>query len=337
MSGKTGIQWTDVTWNPSVGCTRVSAGCDFCYAFQLHDQRHIAWKRGRWPDAPEQYRKPFSKVQLLPQRLTDPLSWRAPQKVFVDSMADLFHPDVPDTFIQQVWAMMALTPQHTYQILTKRPERMRDWVRAADQTALKVAGMQALGGLPWRQRDRLQAKLARVWEWPLPNIWLGVSVEDQRAADERIPLLLQTPAAVRFLSCEPLIGPVDLSHLLFHPCADGCKCRWPDDPDARECACGGECQTADDWGAHPGIDWVIIGGESGRHARVMHPDWAESLVAQCRAAGIAPFMKQLGSELAYLYSLKDRHGGDMVAWPPDFDPMRVREFPQAAHAEREEG
>lgn len=163
-----------------------------------------------------------------------------------------------------------------------------------------------LHSLAGSARERLRySNLLAFRRWPLPNVWLGVSVEDQRAADERIPLLLQTPAAVRFLSCEPLLGEVDLSQWLW----------WEND------------QWAGDF------HWCIIGGESGPHARVMNPAWAVSLVEQCRAAGVAVFMKQLGSELAHLYSLKNKHGGDMEAWPPDFDVVRVREFPQTARAD----
>src|SRR5690348_14696881 len=171
MSGKSPIQWTDASWNPVVGCKRVSAGCDHCYAFQLHDQRHIAWKRGRWDAAPKQYRLPFSKVQLLPERLNDPLRWRKPRRVFVNSMSDLFHEDVPGEFINQVWNTMRNAKQHTYQILTKRPERLLEWT----QTKARATG--------W--------PINEIWpDW----IWLGVSVENQAAADERIPVLLETPA-----------------------------------------------------------------------------------------------------------------------------------------------
>jgi protein gp37 len=281
VATNTAIQWTDASWNPVVGCKRVSAGCDHCYAFQLHDQRHIAWKRGRFPGAPKQYHVPFSQVQLLPERLSDPLHWRKPRRVFVNSMSDLFHEDVPDEFILDVWATMRIAKQHTFQILTKRPERMRDWVRK------------------WASTPTYD------------NIWLGVSVENQAAADERIPLLLETPAAVRFLSCEPLLGPLDLNPwLTFQGEYD--KAEW----------------HLAHYGASQPLRWVIIGGESGPHARLMHPEWACSLVAQCRAAGVAPFVKQLGSQLAYRFSLKDRHGGNMEEWPPDYPELCVREYPQ---------
>lgn len=307
MSGKSPIQWTEQTWNPVTGCTRVSPGCDHCFAFQLHDQRHIAWKRGRWPDAPMQYHTPFSQVQLLPERLGDPLKWRKPRRVFVNSMSDLFHPNVPDEFIEAVFGVMASTPQHTYQILTKRPERMRQWVSSHTHEEC-VAQMIASGvdrGFTERQHRAYIERVAGGWPWPLPNVWLGVSVENQEAADERIPMLLQTPAAVRFLSCEPLLGPI--SRLYRRP---------------------GYLYTADirpsDDAFGRGIDWVIIGGESGPHARIMQTDWASDLMVQCDAAGVSVFVKQLGSWLARECGYRDKHGGDPSEWPEYF---RIREFP----------
>jgi len=232
MSGKTSIHWTNDTWNPVTGCTRVSAGCDHCYAFAQHDMRHVAWKRGRFPTAPAQYHLPFSRVQLLEYRLygkDSPLRWRKPRRVFVNSMSDLFQDAVPDSYIAQVFAVMQHAERHTFQVLTKRPERM--------------------------------ARLCRDLLPLLPNVWLGTSVEHQAAADERIPLLLQTPAVVRFLSCEPLLTAVDLSAYL----------------------------TTD--GMHR-LDWIIVGGESGPHHRPMQLDWARSIREQCHAAGFAFFFKQ---------------------------------------------
>lgn len=288
MAGKTGIQWTaaddgtpGMTWNPVVGCKRVSAGCDHCYAFDLHDKRHIAWKRGRWDSAPVQYHQPFSTVQLMPARLADPLHWRMPKRVFVNSMSDLFHESVPEEFIWRVWEVMLRTPQHTYQILTKRPERMRDLLTRRE---------------------------------PLPNVWLGVSVENQQTADERIPLLLQTPAAVRFLSCEPLLGPVDIERYLV-------KSR----PYAPAFGCDAQAVAPHD---APRLHWVIIGGESGSHARPMDLEWARSLIRQCRSpmvsAFVSPFVKQLGTVWAREHHAHDHHGGDLSEWPVD---LRIREFP----------
>ncbi len=279
MSGKTGIAWTDATWNPVSGCTRVSSGCNNCYAFQLHDQRHVAWKRGRWDAAPAQYHLPFSKVQLLPERLDDPFHWRKPRRVFVNSMSDLCHEQVDGGYITRVFEVMRLAKQHTFQVLTKRPERMLDFCRTY---------------------------YARSPE-PLPNVWLGSSVEDQAAANERIPYLLQTPAAVRFLSCEPLLSAVDL---------------WP------------FFAVADNWGelsgprcdpdGSPAMKWVILGGESGPHARPMNLDWVRLLIEQCREAGAKPFVKQLGTVWAREHGAKDHHGGNPDEWPED---LRVREYP----------
>lgn len=300
MAGKTGIQWTDTVWNPVTGCTRVSAGCDHCYAFALHDKRYkanrdaarLALKTGDTPATaramgvalplPAQYDVPFSRVQLLPERLEEPLHWRKPRRVFVNSMGDLFHPDVPDDYIDRVFAIMALTPQHTYQILTKRPERMREYM--SDDRAYRLRSMAAEAN-------------ADVF-WPLPNVWLGTSVEDQAAADERIPHLLATPAAVRFLSCEPLLGPLQFD-----------ECCWFD----REHGGIPEC----------GVDWVIVGGESGTHARPCNIEWIRDIVRQCRAASVPCFYKQGGSSNRCIHSA---HGSHMECFPPD---LQVREFPDA--------
>src|SRR5438552_10548387 len=178
MSGVTAIEWATQSWNPTTGCSRVSAGCDNCYAFRLHDQRHVAWKRGRMPSAAAQYRLPYSRVQLLEGRLNDPAAMKHPEMIFVDSMADLFEERVPDQFIDKVFATMERVDRHVYQVLTKRPERLPAYVQA-------------------RYRGR-----------PAPeHIWLGTSVEDTRVLD-RVDKLRTTPATVRYLSCEPLLGPL---------------------------------------------------------------------------------------------------------------------------------
>ncbi len=282
--GKTSIEWTasddgtpGYTWNPLAGCTHVSAGCDHCYAATLHNMRYIAWKRGRFPAAPPQYHLPFKRVQLMPERLSDPLHWRKPRRVFVNSVSDLFHEDVPDDYIERVFAVMAATPQHTYQVLTKRPERMQQWVSAIDGAQWgareRMAAFIRSQVERARERLRLERLLTYLWQWPLPNVWLGTSVEHQAAADERIPPLLTTPAAVRFLSCEPLLEPVDLDAFLWE--------------DAGPVWAGRNL-------ANPGLDWVICGGESGAHARPMDLDWARSLRDQCVAANVAYFFKQVG-------------------------------------------
>ncbi|WP_110933769.1 DUF5131 family protein [Paenibacillus bouchesdurhonensis] len=179
MSDKTGIEWADATWNPVTGCTKVSEGCRNCYAKTFTE---------RFEGTPGHYFESGFHVTLRPEKLDQPLRWKRPRRIFVNSMSDLFHPDVPDGFIEQVFRVMTIAQHHTYQILTKRPERMRDWIL---------------------QRGWIMSEL--------PHVWLGVSVENQKAADERIPHLLQIPAVVRFLSCEPLLGPVDLSKWMLTP------------------------------------------------------------------------------------------------------------------------
>jgi protein gp37 len=176
VSGKTSIEWATRSWNPTTGCKRVSAGCDNCYAFQLHDQRYVAWSRGRMPMAATQYHVPYSRLQLLPRRLDDPQHWNVPELVFVDSMADLMWEQVPDAYIDRVFETMERVDRHVYQILTKRPERMLTYVGRRYGSA----------GAP-------------------AHIWLGTSVEDMRVAG-RVKMLRRVPAHIRFLSCEPLLG-----------------------------------------------------------------------------------------------------------------------------------
>jgi protein gp37 len=274
VSTTTCIEWTDTTWNPVTGCTKVSPGCDHCYAEKITERFHGTGS--------------FATITLHPDRLDTPLQWRTPRRVFVNSMSDLFHPHVPDEFLARVFAGMAATPQHTYQILTKRHARMRSLLSRGD-----LAG------------------------WPLPHVWLGVSVEDQKRAELRIPALIQTPAAVRFLSCEPLLGPVDLSPWLGsrHQCPG--ELMPPGSVPAR--ARTVDCCT------NPALDWVIIGGESGPGARPMHPDWARALLDQCQAAGVAVFVKQLGSVWAR-HHRTDPKGAGWSRWP---QVLRVRDYPRA--------
>lgn len=269
MGDKSGIQWTDATWNPSTGCTRVSAGCDNCYAYTLHDQRHEAWKNGTWPDAPKQYHKPFSEVQMIPERLTLPLRWTKPRRIFVDSMSDLFHADVPDHFIAAVFAVMAAADRHTFQVLTKRPRRM--------QKLLNAQTFQGQVELLYRNSP----DLARAGAWPgfpLPNVWLGTSVENQEAA-YRIDWLVKTPAAVRFLSCEPLLGPLDLDKWLWQDNSGFSGADTPYEP------------TGD-------LHWVIVGGESGPGYRPVTLSWVRDILDQCQPVGIPFFFKQVGGRTA---------------------------------------
>ena len=260
----THIEWTDATWNPVTGCTRVSPGCVNCYIdwappFRI-EGRHFTDRDGNRSHAIGA----TTGVRLHPDRLDWPLrkrSWRG-KRVFVCSLADLFHDDVPDEYIARVFAVMALTPEVTYQVLTKRPARMR---------ALLTSGAFAdllgdtLGMMLFEQRISDYDVT-----FPLPNVWLGVTVEDQQRADLRIPILLDTPAAVRWLSCEPLLGPVNLGRAV------------------------GTYYGGDPREDESGIDWVVAGGESGPGARPMHPDWARSLRDQCRDAGVPFLFKQWG-------------------------------------------
>jgi protein gp37 len=222
--------------------------------------------------------------------LREPLHWKKPRKVFVNSMSDLFHASNPEANLHLIFGVMAATPQHTYQILTKRHGRMRSLLNDPQFAHMARHRAEQVFGRPATTR----------WTWPLPNVHLGVSVENQKWADIRIPALAQTPAAVRFLSCEPLLGPVDLGDR-----------------------------------SNLGIDWIIIGGESGPGARPFNPLWATSLIIQARAAGAAPFVKQLGSVWARDWTVNgktvaahgDTKGGNPDYWPTH---LRVREYPKAA-------
>jgi protein gp37 len=330
--GQTGIEWTDKTWNPVVGCRRISEGCRHCYAKTLHDQRHKAFKEGK--KVPAQYAKPFEQVQLMPDRLRDPLSWRKPCRVFVNSVSDLFHEDVNFEFIDRVFTTMALAKQHTFQVLTKRPERMREYFAGYRKSPVMPSLGVTFKDLPPDDICREGGTLIA----PLPNVWLGVSVENQAAADERIPHLLATPAAVRFLSCEPLLGPVDLEEIRIPLAGESFMTR------SALHGTDGLNKGKETPGRDKRIDWCIVGGESGPGSRPMHVEWARSLVRQCEAASVACFVKQLGScasdpvnglagaalavpeEAAPLVSLrlKDKKGGDPSEWPSD---LQVREFP----------
>lgn len=268
MGDNTGIEWTDATWNPTTGCTKVSQGCKHCYAER------------DWPrlvHLPAYQGREFTDVACHPERLDQPLRWRKPRRIFVNSMSDLFHESVPDEFIDQVFAVMALAHQHTFQVLTKRPARMLAYMNRLGRSAkILEVGARIVGYTLMHDGICLA-------DWPIPNVYLGVSVEDQVTADERIPLLLQTPAAVRWISAEPLLGPIDLRFL------------QPADPPTEIDALNG---THGVIRPHRGIcdrlDWVVAGGESGPKARPSHPDWFRSLRDQCKAAGVPFLFKQWG-------------------------------------------
>jgi protein gp37 len=294
MGEKTTIEWTDATWNPILGCSRVSEGCRHCYAETIAG-RFGAGKETVYSGLTQivNGRHVWTGQIKETKQLLQPLSWRKPKRVFVNSMSDLFHENVTDEQRDRIFAVMALCPQHTFQVLTKRPARMKDYcgddafmarlARATDEVA------KSLGGRATIIIHQIDDGFRGI---TLPNVWLGVSVENQAAADERILLLLQTPAAVRFISAEPLLGPIRLDEM---------ECR---DEDCRYLlnALKGTAEVLDsdsmdiiaDDPENPKLDWVICGGESGPGARPMYPDWPRSLRDQCAAAGVAFFFKQNG-------------------------------------------
>lgn len=304
MSDGTKISWADATWSPVVGCTKVSAGCDNCYAIRtahrmtanpnpLVSQAYAGTEAGgEWT----------GKVNLLAGRLDQPLRWRKPRRIFVNAQSDLFHKDVPDSFIGAVFDIMSKAPHHTFQILTKRHGRMRAllnrWAtQVPDDLPQYKAAFRSHGG-QW----------SMVRQWPLPNVWLGVSVEDQATADLRIPALLDTPAAVRWISAEPLLGPVDLREWVHTP-----ECLSDDDDGPPWCTCGLFLSG--------GLGWVVVGGESGPGARPMHPAWARSLRDQCASAGVAFHFKQWGEHGQDGRRVGKRAAGDLL------DGVRHHEWP----------
>lgn len=268
---KTRIEWTEYSWNPVTGCTPISEGCQNCYARRMANRL-----RGRCGYPADD---PFL-VTLHPERLEEPLKWRNPRRVFVCSMGDLFHENVPFEYIAKVWQTMNNAEQHTFLVLTKRPKRMKEF----------------LSRLGWYTHDRetnpAEAVLDEGGKYTLPNVWLGVTAENQQRADERIPILLQIPAAVRFVSVEPMLGQVDLSKWLGGTWyCETCECIV--DPEFVPFSeIHYPCENYLDF--IPGIDWVICGGESGHGARPMHPEWVRSLKDQCQEAGVPFFFKQWG-------------------------------------------
>lgn len=298
MAEQSTIEWTDATWNPVTGCSVVSPGCTNCYAMKLAGTRlrSLPSRRGL---TVETKAGPVwnGEVRLNEEWLMQPLRWRRPRKIFVCAHGDLFAENVPDAWIDRVFAVMALAPQHTFQVLTKRSARMRTYL--SDPTLLM-----RLRGAVCRQDIVLGADWASDVHFgvtdglPLPNVWLGVSAEDQRRAYERVPDLLATPAAVRFVSAEPLLGPIDFDAMPF---AEG-------DPRHRWSALTGQAimyATGED--GHPDftvrmlnplkprLDWIIVGGESGPGARPMHPAWARQIRDACAKAGVAYLFKQWGA------------------------------------------
>jgi len=317
MAQKTKIEWTEFNWNPVRGCSRVSEGCKHCYVEEMAARFSGPgnWGEGlaRFVTRPDGTREPrwTGKVVAAPDHvLLAPLAWKRPRLVFVDSTSDLFHEKLPDAVIDRVFAVMALTPHITYQILTKRSERLRTYLtEASHRLGAELIGpyeriYNAMGGLGEAgavERHPYRRVYPNGMPWPLPNVWLGVSIEDQANADARVPDLLETPAAVRFVSAEPMLGALNLRDIRKYnptgkPWIDALNglvtrgqylARSPD-----ECSF---CTSTRIPGELPGLDWVICGGESGREARPMHPQWARDLRDQCSAADVPFLFKQWGA------------------------------------------
>lgn len=293
MADGTKIEWTDATWNPITGCSVVSPGCTNCYAMKLAGTRlkHHPTRAGLTSDSKA---GPVwnGQVRFNEGMLLDPLRWKRPRMIFVCAHGDLFAEGVPEQWIDQVFAVMAQAQQHTFQVLTKRPERMRFYL------------IERFG--PYRVQEEAVRLLRGNAEprprWPLPNVWLGVSVEDQKRADERIPILLETPAAIRWISAEPLLGMLDVRRHIEMAHLDS------------------ELGLS-----NPGIDWIVVGGESGPGARPMHPDWARSLRDQSAAADVPFLFKQWGEYLPAID--RDRDDPD---WRRDYSHTYADDQPDMA-------
>lgn len=342
------IEWTDKTWNPIVGCSKISEGCRNCYAI---NQAHRNWamaqalpeerrgrlayyeglteKRGNWVGW-------TGKVVFVPEALEEPLKRKKPTKYFVNSMSDLFHESVADEWIDQVFAVMALTPQHIYQILTKRPERMLEYFGSRPGRTISIINaMSQWIGEGCKYEKTVSTSHFRDKEdfLPFPNVWLGVTVENQKAANERIPLLLQAPAAVRFLSCEPLLEKIDFLEVSIQIIEDAIGSgKWN-----RE-----KRGAWEDYNCLEDLDQVIVGGESGHKARLCNEDWIRSIVRQCKNAGTSVFVKQFGS--SRLMNCRDINdpdfeklgpfrrmtgkGSNIDEFPED---LKIREFPKCSY------
>jgi len=281
MSEHSKIEWTDATWNPVRGCSLISDGCTHCYAMkQAHrfsgPDKAYEGLTELGPDGPRWN----GNITLVESELDKPLRWKRPRKIFVNSMSDLFHEDVPDEFMEEVWARMVVCDRHIFIILTKRPERMykflaaQDWNRVSKRV-VKIEPFAAAKTLDRKKRGQ------RIFQ----NVWLGVSVENQKTADDRIPPLLECPAAVRFVSYEPALGPVDLTNLSVQ--THGGIEQW----DALDKVDAGDAEPP---APDTVLDWVIAGGESGPGARPSHPDWFRQVRDDCQAAGVPFFFKQWG-------------------------------------------
>jgi protein gp37 len=323
MANATPIEWTNWNWNPFVGCTKVSEGCRNCYAMRMASRianaaqralrdgkpltdvqeayrKVVMWKRGGKTPADNHdvaVAKWNNEIAVIESVLMLPLRWKTRRIIFADSMSDLFHEKVTDADLDRVYAIMSLCPHLTFQILTKRPERAARYLNDP-MTWVRV------NAVLW---SMCKPVLKGAGPVKLPNVWLGTSCEDQPAADARILWLLQCPAAIHFLSLEPLIGPIDLTRVA--QASKGLSTRWID-------ALAGDAWVSGPNGTeiyagvpHGAIDWVIVGGESGPGARAMHLDWARSLRDQCVAGRVRFFFKQFG---AWLPGEAEREGDQIL-------------------------
>lgn len=335
----TTISWTGEVWNCVLGCSRDNAECDQCYAMHVAHRGLDASHRGLTKLRPKGSARPGVDwngiVRTLPERLAKPLSWRKPRKVFVNSMSDLFHPAVPFEFIAAVFGVMAACPQHTFQVLTKRPERALEffaWLEAECARRLAAAPPRAT---PWqmtpldvcvqaaRAADALtvaQMGPGYAQTWPLHNVHLGVSAGRQHTAEEKIPPLLECPAAVHWVSMEPMLGPVDLTRLKVDGgVLDALRGTVTVDP-------------LRGYSTPNRLRWVVPGGESGAKARACDIAWIRNVLTQCSAAGVPAFCKQLGSNPVFedgdgptaRYPILDSKGEDWAAWPDD---LKIRQYP----------
>lgn len=326
------MKYWNATWNPITGCTSASEGCANCWAKELHERFH-----GKGS---------FDKVTLHEDRLTQPLHWRKPRVVFTD-MCDPFHEAVPDAFLDRMMAVIALSPQHQFLLLTKRSKRMLEYMTRRE--VLPGSFSRKFGAEYKTPCDKVYSLIRdhygykdRELLWPLPNLWLGITAETQQTADERIPDLLTTPAAHRWISVEPMLGPIDL-HAVPRP--DNAYFQW-----RGETGCIGPKSEPDDYvyACKQGISWVIVGGESGSKARPCNVDWIRGVVGQCKDAGAPVLVKQMGSgpvihpnqwcewfdsadwpgqtvATEMEIRLRSRSGADPSAWPAD---LRVQQYPE---------
>jgi protein gp37 len=286
------IEWTDAIWDPLAGCTRKSAACRHCYAEALTaaSAQNNQWGHGfaeMGPAGPSW----TGTIALREDRLALPLTWNTPRRVLVNSLSDLFHEAAPIETIDRVFAIMALAPHHTFQVLTKSPKIMQAYI--ADTT---------IPGRITRGMDEIAADAGAhvIAAWPMPNVWLGVTSENQKEAERRIPVLLQTPATVRWIAAEPLLEPIDLK-----------LGSWLCDAPERKGASG----------AGPWLDWVVAGGEIGAEAQPCHPDWARLLRDQCAKGGTAFFWRQWGE---YIPTVGVIAGAGPVAIPLTWEPAGAR-------------